>query len=109
MAIYYSILLKAILGIKYAHCLSMTGGETPPLRGRDLTENQKNGNLLLNIVKNDVSLILNTYIYRDIFIFKFTLKMLHWCNIWCTKEIGREPSNRKGSEVFFLSLRFGKK
>ena len=31
--------------------------------------------------------------------------MLHQCNIWCTKVIGRKSSHCKASDAFFLSLR----
>ena len=33
-------------------------------------------------------------IYSEILYVSACLKMLHWCNIGWTKEIGREPSNR---------------
>ena len=34
--------------------------------------------------------------YINIFFWKFSLKMLHWCNIWCTEDIGRKRSEYKG-------------
>ena len=34
--------MQASFNIKYAHCASMTGGETPPLRDPCLTEKSKN-------------------------------------------------------------------
>ena len=40
---------------------------------------------------------------------KFSLKMLHWCNIWCVEVIGREPTDRKGLEVFFCEPTLWKK
>ena len=35
---------------------------------------------------------------------KFSLKMLHQCNIGCTEVIGMEPSVCKGSEAFFCKV-----
>ncbi len=35
---------------------------------------------------------------------KFSLKMLHQCNIECAEVIGMEPSACKGSEAFFCKI-----